>query len=445
MEQTQSKSPLIFFAGVLILGIAAVFLLISKCSTERANSDNGSTSTENSGKSKPNDVADGYGIGEGPSDPGDTAEALIGQISEVALQANSTKNAQALIDIIGEHKLTPAQIRKLSELAASSRLQLNQSEGFSRVPGTGTQRWSLNLADNTKIYIDLSKTAEGKWQVSHITLPETRTAARDDAGDPTKPGNPDNPAGADKDEAAAVMVQRFMDAIIRLDPAAARHYIDASKISYATLAGLCIIFEEGDYSLIEEKALRKMFHRETASGWLVQLRSKDTGDRSVFAINSKRKDTQSAWKITEINLDNILADYAKRILGGDIHYSPLIKNPEGGDTLAIYFDLDAKDLIPRTKRQLVIVANLLKTDADKKLTISGHADALGSDPYNLTLSRDRAEQVMQFLAENGVGQEQMNIKGYGRSKPRLPNTTKEGADFPEGRRANRRAEILLDF
>jgi outer membrane protein OmpA-like peptidoglycan-associated protein len=91
------------------------------------------------------------------------------------------------------------------------------------------------------------------------------------------------------------------------------------------------------------------------------------------------------------------------------------------------------------------VAKLLKLSSEKKLTISGHTDSLGSDPYNLSLSRDRAEKVMQFLAENGINEKQMEIVGYGKSKPRLPNTTKTGDDSPAGRRANRRAEILLDF
>ena len=165
----------------------------------------------------------------------------------------------------------------------------------------------------------------------------------------------------------------------------------------------------------------------------------------MFSITSKRSDLESPWKITEINLDNLLTDYAQSILGGDIYYSPLIKNPKGGDTLAIYFDLDAKTLTTRTERQLTIVAKLLKTSLEKKLTISGHTVSLGSDPYNLTLSRARAEQVMQFLADNGINKEQMEIVGYGKSKPRLPNTTATGDDSPAGRRANRRAEILLDF
>jgi hypothetical protein len=44
------------------------------------------------------------------------------------------------------------------------------------------------------------------------------------------------------------------------------------------------------------------------------------------------------------------------VAGGDVHYTPLIKNPTGGDTLILYFGFDEDVLTPRTERQLDIVA-----------------------------------------------------------------------------------------
>ena len=441
MEQARSKKPLIFFVGVLILSIAAVFLLVDKCSSEKQGSGGDSTAAKNNGNSKPDDGLGDNDINDAQSGHSDTPEELVGHIIEVAIQANDSRNAQDLIKLLGQNKLTPAQISRLTELAAQSRLKPDPSKPFSQVPATNN-RWSLNLSDNTQIHIDLSKTADGKWQIAGITLPTTQALAANALADANKAKKLAEPV---EDSSAAEAVRQFIDAITRLDPAGARQYIDATKVPYSTLAGLCIIFEEGDYRLPEQKALRNMFLRETTSGWLVRVQSKNKETSAMFAINSKRKDIQSPWQITEINLDDLLADYSNRLLGGDIHYSPLIKNPKGGDSLAIYFDLNAKDLTPRTKRQLAIVANLLSTAKEKKLTISGHTDALGTDQYNLSLSRERANQVMQFLAEKNVDRKQMSIAGYGKAKPRLPNTTGDGSDNPEGRRANRRAEILLDF
>ena len=54
------------------------------------------------------------------------------------------------------------------------------------------------------------------------------------------------------------------------------------------------------------------------------------------------------WIVSEINLNQLLADYASRVAGGDIYYTPLVKNPGGGDTLALYFEFDERSVIKRT-------------------------------------------------------------------------------------------------
>ena len=160
---------------------------------------------------------------------------------------------------------------------------------------------------------------------------------------------------------------------------------------------------------------------------------------------TQRDKAGDPWQIYEINLDKLLGDYAKQVAGGDIHYSPLIKNPAGGETLVIYFEFDSDGLTPRTKHQLDIVVGLLKLDPNKKINISGHTDSIGSNAYNEGLSEKRAETVKSYLASQGVPQEQIVTKAYGQSQPRLPNTRQDGTDDPSGRRANRRTEIYLDF
>jgi outer membrane protein OmpA-like peptidoglycan-associated protein len=123
----------------------------------------------------------------------------------------------------------------------------------------------------------------------------------------------------------------------------------------------------------------------------------------------------------------------------------LVKNPEGGDTLALYFGFDEDEISPRTRRQLEIVAQILKTDRVKKLTLSGHTDAKGTDAYNDSLSMRRAEVVKEFLISTGVHVDQIVTVAKGASQPRRPNVTETGADNPDGRKVNRRTEIYLDF
>ena len=216
-------------------------------------------------------------------------------------------------------------------------------------------------------------------------------------------------------------------------------------ISDAKIAGLCILFEDGAYRLNEEKPLQAVRMTEQMSAFYVNVKASDDSD-AQFSVNTLRDNANSPWQINEINLDRLLEDYAKRIAGGDVYYTPLIKNPDGGDMLVIYFEFDSEGLTDRTKKQLDIVANLLKLDKKKKVRLSGHTDGKGSDQYNQGLSEKRAIAVKEYLATQGINADQLVTEAHGFSKPiRSENTKEDGTDDPSARRANRRTEIYLDF
>ena len=117
----------------------------------------------------------------------------------------------------------------------------------------------------------------------------------------------------------------------------------------------------------------------------------------------------------------------------------------GGESLVVYFDFNEVDLGARAQRQLEIVANLLRDDPQRKLRLSGHTVAVGSDAYNRQLSAARAFAVKNALAALGVSGDQVVTEGLGTLRPLDPNTKPDGSDNPEGRSRNRRTEIFLDF
>ncbi len=218
-----------------------------------------------------------------------------------------------------------------------------------------------------------------------------------------------------------------------------------TTVSDAKIAGLCILFEEGEYKLRASKPLRSMFQRPDAVGYLANVETSDGKQSAQFTIALRQPPAPSNWIVSEINLDQLLADYARRVAGGDVFYSPLVKNPSGGDTLALYFEFDQDEVNPRTRRQLEIVSMILRADPGKKITLSGHTDSLGTENYNNSLSMRRASVVRDFLTKAGVAPGQIVVLGKGSSQPRRPNVTETGEDNPDGRRANRRTEIYLDF
>jgi outer membrane protein OmpA-like peptidoglycan-associated protein len=49
--------------------------------------------------------------------------------------------------------------------------------------------------------------------------------------------------------------------------------------------------------------------------------------------------------------------------------------------------------------------------------VTGHADRIGADAYNVGLSRERAEAVKRYLAEQGIDAQKIEARGVGSSEP----------------------------
>lgn len=341
---------------------------------------------------------------------------------------------EAALTLIGEDNIAPEHLQRLKKLHSENRLQLDSESPvieIGELDRNRRTRFALNLGnDQPPIYLDLARDpSNGKWSVEKAKLPPEQTIT------PT-PSILTDSLGIGHAFLKASLAQQFD---------LAKSYVDSSQVSDAKIAGLCIIFEEANYHLRPKKPLRAMFNRETVAAFKAHVQAADGQSAAEFGINVQRTNAETPWLVTEINLDSLLSDYAQRIAGGDVHFTPLAKNPSGGDTLILYFGFDEDDLTPRTTRQLDIVASLLRLDPNKKLTLSGHTDALGSDDYNTKLSGRRAAAVEKYLLSVGVPTTQINKVAEGETKPRLPNVTQSGEDNPTGRRANRRTEIYLDF
>ena len=367
-------------------------------------------------------VASGMGMAE--VDP----EVLLEKIGR-ALEASDFKQATMLI---GQKAMNQSQLEGLQQLATKGDFRLssmNPVMEIGELQANRKSRWALNFEGdkNARIYFDLSRKKTGGWGVEKMKLADESKIGKAVFVDSL---------GITDAFLRAALDQNFDDA---------KSFVNPEMVSDAKIAGLCIIFEEAKYKLRPQKPLRAMFNRDLTAGFIAHVQD-ETGEKAAdFGLNVQRAAVDQPWQVTEVNLDSLLADYADRVAGGDVHYTPLVKNPTGGDTLILYFGFDEDGLTPRTQRQLDIVAGLLKLDPDKKLTLSGHTDSLGTDQYNNQLSGRRAGAVEKYLLGVGVPRAQIVAMAEGEAKPRRPNSTEDGEDNPTGRRANRRTEIYLDF
>lgn len=101
----------------------------------------------------------------------------------------------------------------------------------------------------------------------------------------------------------------------------------------------------------------------------------------------------------------------------------------------LLFDVDKAAVKPASKENLNDLANILNKYEDTDILIEGHTDSTGSDEHNLTLSRQRAQAVANYLAQININPTRFTIMGYGESQPVADNET------ADGRALNRRVDL----
>lgn len=106
-------------------------------------------------------------------------------------------------------------------------------------------------------------------------------------------------------------------------------------------------------------------------------------------------------------------------------------------THGILFATGKAEVQPESRPVLKEIASMLKQHGDLKILIEGHTDNVGVAASNLALSDARAAAVKAALvAAHGVDAARITTKGFGDTKPSVPNAT------AAGRAQNRRVEIV---
>lgn len=110
----------------------------------------------------------------------------------------------------------------------------------------------------------------------------------------------------------------------------------------------------------------------------------------------------------------------------------------------VLFDFDKADIKREAEPALEKVVTVLRSYPRSAITIEGHTDGKGSDAYNQRLSERRAGAVLAWLqGRAGLPEAKFAASGWGAKRPIAPNVKPDGSDDPEGRRKNRRVEIVV--
>ena len=110
---------------------------------------------------------------------------------------------------------------------------------------------------------------------------------------------------------------------------------------------------------------------------------------------------------------------------------------EVSDNNKVFFDFDKATLRSDSKDALDDIFEVMEKYPNATFEISGHTDSIGTERYNLDLSKRRAESVRDYFIKKGISADRLVSKYFGENKPLSTNAT------ADGRQDNRRVVITV--
>lgn len=130
--------------------------------------------------------------------------------------------------------------------------------------------------------------------------------------------------------------------------------------------------------------------------------------------------------------DIILRKYEKEVTEIDLNIKSSTDKSLEKDKplLTLYFDLDS-DLLTQESKDKIVDFFKNNTKKFRRLKIVGHTDELGSEDYNIKLSKKRAENTAKFIKSSKLTKAKIKIIAMGKKHP-----------ISENHELNRRVEIF---
>jgi OmpA-OmpF porin, OOP family len=104
---------------------------------------------------------------------------------------------------------------------------------------------------------------------------------------------------------------------------------------------------------------------------------------------------------------------------------------------SVKFDFDKAEIKPQYREILSRIAGVLMGVRGYSVYVYGYTDDIGTQAYNLELSKRRADAVRDYLLKAGLDPTIITAKGFGKTDPRVRG------DSAKARAMNRRVEIGL--
>ena len=103
----------------------------------------------------------------------------------------------------------------------------------------------------------------------------------------------------------------------------------------------------------------------------------------------------------------------------------------------VYFDTNKDNINTKSEETLDKLAKVFVEFPDTNILVVGHTDNTGKEGYNMTLSKNRAYSVTNYLKGKGLANNRFTTHWFGETQPKYDNTT------ASGRAKNRRVNVAI--
>ncbi|ART78942.1 OmpA family protein [Oceanisphaera avium] len=136
------------------------------------------------------------------------------------------------------------------------------------------------------------------------------------------------------------------------------------------------------------------------------------------------KETPAAYDLTDQDRDGVITARDNCL---DSVANAEVDNDGCGDAstvtlnqdIIVLFAHDSAVISAQYQSEISHMANFMNDNPKLKLLLEGHASQVGTQEYNLALSKRRAEAVKNALIKAGVSEARLEVIGYGSTQPVL--------------------------
>jgi cytochrome c oxidase subunit 2 len=182
---------------------------------------------------------------------------------------------------------------------------------------------------------------------------------------------------------------------------------------------------KGHYSM---RRILKIVSREEYNDWLA-------GQESTYMTTVRGKDSDPRKGQL---LDIEIKERAKE-LKSDFQNALSSESKDDKTILLkhVFYNTGSAALSDLSKYELDNLTGILKANPTVKVELAGHTDSQGDESSNLELSKNRAQNVMNYVLDKGLDASRLIYTGYGETLPIGDNGT------DAGREQNRRTELRI--